>query len=263
MKTITDIISETKSLNKVVSIEDIFNICIEAVVKNTGVSKLKYTPKTLDTLVSVLENIDGVSQNSDNETSIYIIKYSSVQNGKYLALLFRYKKHDIIVSEVSCGIYDENKDLKYVDKFSIDDVKFLKVINAVIKTKASFDEILKKSKYSVKRFVESFFNDLSSIVGLNEALNINEYLDNLGNDFDLGDWIEFDSSGLTIMAEITDTNGDKYTVKPIGFRHDPKLSNDEVEKLKSSLKNSYSLNVKRKVYKLTKPKGKENYRIFK
>ncbi len=262
MKTITDIISESKSLNKVVSIEEIFNICMEAIMKNTGVSKLKYTPKTLDTLVSVLENIDGVSHKSDNETSIYIIKYSSVHNGNYIGLLFRYKKHDIIVSEVSCGVYDINKDLKYVDTFSIDDDKFLKVINAVIKTKASFDETLKKSKYSVKRFVESFFNDLSSIAGVNEDLNINEYLDNLGNNFDLGDWIEFDSSGLTIMAEVTDTNGDKYTVKPIGFRHDPKLSSDEVEKLKSSLKNSYSLNVKRKVYKLTKPNGKEKYRIF-
>lgn len=103
---------------------------------------------------------------------------------------------------------------------------------------------------------------MSGIVGVNESLNNNEYLDNLGNDFNLGDWIEFDSSGLTIMAEVTDTNGDKYTVKPIGFRHDPKLSSDEVEKLKSSLKNSYSLNVKRKVYKLTKPNGKEKYRIF-
>lgn len=263
MKTITDIISESKSLNKVVSIEDIFNICIEAILKNTGASKLKYTPKILDTLVSVLENIDGVSHKSDNGSIIYIVKYSSVQNGNYLALLFKYKKHDILVSEVCCGIYDTNKDPEYIDKFSIDNDKFLNVLNIVINTKPSFDETLKKSKYSVKRFVDKFFNDLSGIVGVNESLNINEYLDNLGNDFNLGDWIEFDSSGLTIMAEVTDTNGDKYTVKPIGFRHDPKLSDSEVEKLKSSLKNSYLMNVKRNVYKLTKPKGKEKYRIFK
>ena len=34
---------------------------------------------------------------------------------------------------------------------------------------------------------------------------INEFKDNIGNTFEVGDWIEFDVKGLRIMGEVTNT----------------------------------------------------------
>lgn len=91
---------------------------------------------------------------------------------------------------------------------------------------------------------------------------INEFKDNIGNTFEVGDWIEFDVKGLRIMGEVTNTFEDSYEVKPIGFRYSPNLLEEDVKKIKKSLKDSYKLNTKRKVFKLAKPKGKENFRYY-
>lgn len=79
---------------------------------------------------------------------------------------------------------------------------------------------------------------------------ITEHTDVLGNEFTIGDWIEFDVKGTTIIGEVTATTDTNITCKSQGFRYPATMTKEEAEKIKQSVKSEYKLNIKRKVYKL-------------
>lgn len=87
------------------------------------------------------------------------------------------------------------------------------------------------------------------MIQLNDYVN-EVFTDKLGNNFDKGDYIEFDSKDITVIGQVISVSDNDYTVKTMGFRYDASLTEDEINKLKTSLKSEYKLNLKRKVYKL-------------
>ena len=65
----------------------------------------------------------------------------------------------------------------------------------------------------------------------------------LGHELKIGDLVEFESGGTTIIGEIIDiSEKEKVIVKPTGFRCQSK---EEINDIKSKLKPKYTVNPKR------------------